>query len=69
MSTEVTPEMKQQRVKEFMQLLPLTVEIAGLPVGNLDKLLSAEIMDLRANNLKTAYKFARQILKEISEAG
>lgn len=68
MSAEITPDVKQQRAKEFMQLLPLTVEIAGLPIGNLDRLLTPEIMELRANNLRTAYKFARQVLKEVSEA-
>ncbi|MFO0936475.1 MAG: hypothetical protein U0798_08200 [Gemmataceae bacterium] len=68
MSADITPELKQQRAREFMQLLPLTAEIAGLPVGNLDKLLSAEIMELRANNLRTAYKFARQVIKEVSES-
>jgi hypothetical protein len=70
MSAEaVTPDVKQQRAKEFLQLLPLTAEIAGLPVGNADRLLSAEIMELRANNLRAAYKYARQLLKDVSEAG
>ena len=70
MSAEaVTPDVKQQRAKEFMQLLPLTAEIAGLPVGNQDRIITAEIMELRANNLRTAYKFARQLLKDVSEAG
>ena len=69
MSAEVTHEVKQQRAKEFLQLLPLTAEIAGLPVGNQDRLMSAEIMELRANNLRTAYRIARQLLKDVSEAG
>lgn len=69
MSAEVTPEVKQQRAKEFLQLLPLTAEIAGLPVGNQDRLLSAEIIELRANNLRLAYKYARQLLKDVSETG
>lgn len=67
MSQELTPEAKQQRAKEFLTLLPLTAAIAGLPVGNGDKLQSVEIMDLRANNLKTAYKYAKQLIREISE--
>jgi hypothetical protein len=69
MSTEATPDVKQQRAKEFMQLLPLTTEIAGLPPGSGDRLLTAEIMDLRANNLRTAYKLARQLIKDVSETG
>jgi hypothetical protein len=62
-----TPEVRQQRAKEFLSLLPLTAAIAGLPVGNGDKLQSADIMELRANNLRIAYKFARQLIREISE--
>jgi hypothetical protein len=65
----VTPDVKQQRAKEFLQLLPLTAEIAGLPVGNGDRLLSAEIMELRANTLRAAYKYARILLKDVSEVG
>jgi hypothetical protein len=67
MSADATPEQKQQRAKEFMTLLPLTAAIAGLPIGNGDKLQSADIMDLRANNLRTAYKYAKMLIRDISE--
>jgi hypothetical protein len=64
---DVTPDVNPQRVKEFLSLLPLTMEIAGLPKGNGDRMLSADIMELRANNLKAAYKLTRQLLRDISE--
>ncbi len=33
MSADLTPEARNQRIKEFLQILPLTFEIAGLPPG------------------------------------
>jgi hypothetical protein len=67
MSTELTAEVRNQRIKEFLQILPLTIELAGLPQCDPNRLFSADQMDLRCTNLKNAYKLARQLLKELSE--
>jgi hypothetical protein len=70
MGTEaVTPEMKQQRMKEFMSLLPLTIELAGLPTCEPGKMFTADQLDLRITHIRNAYKLARKLLREIAEEG
>jgi hypothetical protein len=67
MSADPSPDVRNQRIKEFMQILPLTVEIAGLPAGDPNRLVTADQMEVRANILRNAYKIARQLLKEVAE--
>lgn len=66
--TTVTPEMKQARMTEFMKLLPLTLEVAGLPkAGGMP--YTNDQMEGRIMSIRTAYKLARSLLKEIGEGG
>jgi hypothetical protein len=58
---------QQQKVREFMQLLPLTVEIAGLPKTEPGRHLNEGQMEVRAANIKTAYKIARQLILDIAK--
>lgn len=67
MGAEANPELKQQRMKEFMSLLPLTVEIAGLPKASVDRLYTADQMEARVLSIRTAYKQARALMKELAE--
>lgn len=70
MSTEiVTPEARQMRMKEFMQLLPLTIELAGLPPCDPNRSFTPDQMEARATSLRSAYKVARALIKEIGETG
>lgn len=69
MSADVSAEVRNQRIKEFLQILPLTAELAGLPKCDPNRLFTADQLDLRCTNLKTAYKLARQLLKEVAEGG
>jgi hypothetical protein len=69
MGSEATPDVKQARMKEFMQLLPLIIEIAGLPTSTPDRLFSMDQMEARLLSLRTAYKLARNFVKEIGESG
>jgi hypothetical protein len=69
MSADATPEVKQTRMKEFMQLLPLTVELAGLPKSPADRLLTSDQMEARVLTIRMAYKLARNMLKEVAENG
>jgi hypothetical protein len=64
MSTE-TPDRQQQKVREFMSLLPLSLAIAGLPDCEPGKHLNEGQMEARATTLKAAYKIARQIVMDI----
>ena len=68
MSDAVSPEVKQNRMTEFMKLLPLTLEIAGLPKAA-GSLFTSDQMEGRVMSIRTAYKQARNLLKEIGEGG
>lgn len=59
-------ERQQQRVREFLQLLPLTLELAGLPRAEIGRYLTPEQIELRANVIRNAYKAARQLVVEIA---
>jgi hypothetical protein len=57
---------QQQKVSEFLRLLPLTLEIAGLPRAEQNKYYNEGQMEVRAAALRTAYKLARQIVLEVA---
>ncbi len=57
---------QQQRIREFMQLLPLTSELAGLPHSEHGKYYTPEQIEARVITLRHAYKVARQMMVEIS---
>jgi hypothetical protein len=59
-------EKQQQRVREFLQLLPVTLELAGLPKSEPGHYYSPEQIEARAMTLKHAYKVARQAVVEIA---
>ena len=67
MSTEATPEVRQQRMKEFMQMLPLTAELAGLPLCDPTRLFTQDQMEARATSLRTAFKLAKQLVREAGD--
>lgn len=69
MADDVTPELRQQRMKEFMTMLPLTLELAGLPKGAPGTLFNEGQMEARVISIRNAYKLARQLLKEVGETG
>ncbi|MBV9126230.1 MAG: hypothetical protein JO112_23010 [Planctomycetes bacterium] len=66
MSTEGA-DRQQQKVREFMSLLPLTLEVAGLPRADAGKYFNEGQMDARATTIRTAYKIARQIIMDIAK--
>ena len=66
MSAE-SAEKQQQKVREFMSLLPLTLAVAGLPDCEAGKHFNEGQMDNRATTIRLAYKFARQIVMEIAK--
>ena len=66
MSTE-SPDRQQQKVREFMSLLPLTLAIAGLPDCEPGKYFNEGQMDARATTIKTAYKIARQVVLDMAK--
>jgi hypothetical protein len=66
MSTD-TADRTQMKVKEFMQLLPLTLAIAGLPEAGDGRYFTDGQMDNRATSLKAAYKIARAVILDIAK--
>ena len=65
MSPEV--ERQQQKAKEFMSLLPLTVVIAGLPGCEPGKHFTESQLEARATSIRIAYKIARQVILDITK--
>ncbi|HVS37121.1 MAG TPA: hypothetical protein VMS17_16285 [Gemmataceae bacterium] len=58
---------QQQKINEFMKLLPLTAAIAGLPESEHGKYYNEGQMEIRTQTLRNAYKFARQLVLEIAK--
>ncbi|HZZ79997.1 MAG TPA: hypothetical protein VFE62_15870 [Gemmataceae bacterium] len=64
----MTPEAErqQQKAKEFMSLLPLTLAVAGLPDAEPGKHYTESQLEARATTIRIAYKIARQIVMEVT---
>jgi len=67
MSADANANVQQMKQKEFVQLLPLILELAGLPKAETGRHLTPEQMEVRAGTLKTAYKVARQLVIDVSK--
>jgi hypothetical protein len=58
---------QQQKVREFMNLLPLTLELAGLPRAEAGRYYNEGQIDARSTTVKTAYKVARQLILDVAK--
>jgi len=58
---------QQQKFREFMSLLPLTLEIAGLPRAEAGRYYNEGQMEARATTVRAAYQIARQIVMEVAK--
>jgi hypothetical protein len=58
---------QQQKVTEFMRLMPLTLEIAGLGQAESGRHFTEDQMSARLTSIRTAYKLARQLILEIAK--
>ena len=54
----------KRRYREFLDLLPLTLGIAGLPTSQGPFNFSAEQMETRVHSLNQAFKLARQMVRD-----
>jgi hypothetical protein len=54
----------RRRYREFLELMPLTIAIAGLPQSQSPFNFSADKMEVRLSTLGTAFKLARQLARE-----
>jgi hypothetical protein len=57
---------QQAKMKEFMSLLPLTLELAGLPKADTGKPYNEGQLEARVMAVKNAYKVARQLVIDVA---
>ena len=57
-------EALKRRYREFLELMPLTINIAGLPPSEGAFNYTPDQMEVRANSLAIAFKLARQLLRD-----
>lgn len=56
---------QQRRYREFLDLLPLTIEIAGLPKSETGRYYTEDQLESRLITLRHAYRFSRQVAREL----
>jgi hypothetical protein len=67
MSVDPSAERQQQKAREFINLLPLTLAIAGLPEGEHGKVFTEGQLESRAMTIKSAYRIARQVVVDVTK--
>lgn len=58
------PSDVQRKYREFLDLLPLTLALAGLPHSDHGRYFTADQIESRMFTIKHAWKAARQIARE-----
>lgn len=56
---------QQRRYKEFLDLLPLTLALAGLPESEPGRYYNEEQIETRLFAVRHAYRAARNLVREI----
>jgi hypothetical protein len=59
----------KRRYREFLDLMPLTTAIAGLSPNPGPRSYSTEQMEARAQVLTSAFKLARQAVRDVIKGG
>ncbi len=62
-------EAVKRRYREFLDLIPLTLAIAGLPTSEGSRNYTADQMQARAQVIGNAFRLARQTVREAIRAG
>ncbi len=60
----VDEETLRRRYREFLELMPLTINIAGLPTSESPFNFTADQMEVRVHTLAVAFKLARQLVRD-----
>lgn len=58
------PNEMQRRYREFLDLMPLTLALAGLPSSEHGKYFTEDQIEARIFTIRHAYKAARQFARE-----
>jgi hypothetical protein len=69
MEQAASADLKQSRMTEFLRLLPLTLELAGLPKADPARPFTPDQIEGRAMTVRMAFKAARALIKDIGEHG
>ncbi|MEW4528500.1 MAG: hypothetical protein ACF8PG_03855 [Maioricimonas sp. JB045] len=56
---------QQRRYKEFLDLLPLTLSLAGLPESEHGRYYNEEQIETRLFAVRHAYRAARSLVREV----
>jgi hypothetical protein len=62
-------EALKRRYREFLDLMPLAICIAGLPPSESPFNFSPDQMEVRTHTLQAAYKLARQMARDALSGG
>lgn len=54
----------KRRYQEFLQLMPLTIAIAGLPTSEGNRNFTSDQLQARAQVIGNAFRLARQVVRE-----
>lgn len=54
----------QRRYREFLDLLPLTLSLAGLPESERGRYFTDEQIETRLSTIRHAWRAARQVARE-----
>jgi hypothetical protein len=55
---------QQRRYREFLELMPLAISLAGLPISEAGKYYTDEQIEARSFTIKNALKQARQMARD-----
>jgi hypothetical protein len=58
------PNDPQRNYKEFLELLPLTLALAGLPTSDSGRYYTEEQIEARVFTIRHAYRAARAVARE-----
>jgi hypothetical protein len=56
---------QQRRYREFLDLMPITLALAGLPESERGKYYNEDQIEIRMSVIRTAYKASRQLAREL----
>jgi len=65
MSNEAV-DRQQQEMRNFMNLLPLTLSLAGLPHAEAGRHFNEGQLEVRATTLRNAYRVAKKLLRDVA---
>ena len=65
--TEPQPNQSEthRKYKEFMELLPLTLALAGLPVSDIGRYFGEEQIETRVFAVRHAFKAAKALVRDV----